>query len=371
VAGAAEGESVEGVRRLVDVKGLPFVFSMGVSARADRGCGGAAGAGALLALLASLALALLLLDPLQPVLARGAVIVSGASTGIGRDAAEHLARRHAGLVVLAGVRRVEDAEAVRAVGLPNLLPVDLDVRSAASVAAAVAAAGATGLPLAAVVCNAGLARGPTAVEFHEVEDARALFDVNVFGALRLTQAALPLLRASRGRVVLISSVFGAFSPPMGGVYAASKRALEALGDALRIEARPLGVAVSIVQPGAVTTPIFATLKNASIAASLAAAAAAAPAAPTEPAEPAASGSSAAVAAYPHLYTAQDAANEALLEQRADDTRCTSAAIEHAVTSARPRTRYLVANILGAPAWLLAGLVRALPDRLADALLSQK
>jgi NAD(P)-dependent dehydrogenase (short-subunit alcohol dehydrogenase family) len=108
---------------------------------------------------------------------------------------------------------------------------------------------------------------PTAVEFHEVEDARALFDVNVFGALRLTQAALPLLRASRGRVVLISSVFGAFSPPMGGVYAASKRALEALGDALRIEARPLGVAVSIVQPGAVTTPIFATLKNASIAAS--------------------------------------------------------------------------------------------------------
>jgi len=345
---------------------------MGAGARSDRGCGpcgGAAGAGALLALLASLALALLLLDPLQPVLARGAVIVSGASTGIGRDAAENLARRHAGLVVFAGVRRVEDAEAVRAVGLPNLLPVDLDVRSAASVAAAVATASATGLPLAAVVCNAGLGRGPTAVEFHEVEDARDLFDVNVFGALRLTQAALPLLRASRGRVVLVSSVFGAFSPPMGGVYAASKRALEALGDALRIEARPLGVAVSIVQPGAVTTPIFATLKNASIAASLAAASAAsaAPAASAGPAR----GSSAAVAAYPHLYTAQDAANEALLEQRADDTRCTSAAIEHAVTSARPRTRYLVANILGAPAWLLAGLVRALPDRLSDALLSQK
>jgi len=366
VAGAAEGESVEGRGASSTVKGLPFVFSMGASARADRGCVGAAGAGALLALLASLALALLLLDPLQPVLARGAVIVSGASTGIGRDAAENLARRHAGLVVFAGVRRVEDAEAVRAVGLPNLLPVDLDVRSAASVAAAVATASATGLPLAAVVCNAGLARGPTAVEFHEVEDARALFDVNVFGALRLTQAALPLLRASRGRVVLVSSVFGAFSPPMGGVYAASKRALEALGDALRIEARPLGVAVSIVQPGAVTTPIFATLKNASIAASLAAASAA-PAASAGPAH----GSSAAVAAYPHLYTAQDAANEALLEQRADDTRCTSAAIEHAVTSARPRTRYLVANILGAPAWLLAGLVRALPDRLSDALLSQK
>ena len=90
---------------------------MGAGARSDRGCGpcgGAAGAGALLALLASLALALLLLDPLQPVLARGAVIVSGASTGIGRDAAENLARRHAGLVVFAGVRRVEDAEAVRA-----------------------------------------------------------------------------------------------------------------------------------------------------------------------------------------------------------------------------------------------------------------
>lgn len=142
---------------------------------------------------------------------------------------------------------------------------------------------------------------------------------------------------------------------MGGIYAASKRALEALGDALRVEARPLGVSVSIVQPGAVRTPIFATLRNASIAA----------AAELGPA------GSPAVRAYPHLYTAADVANEVAIEQRAASTLCTSEAIEHAVTAARPRTRYLVANIMGAPAWLLAGLVRALPDRLADLVLSQK
>jgi NAD(P)-dependent dehydrogenase (short-subunit alcohol dehydrogenase family) len=315
----------------------------------------ASGAAAALLLAALLGAVAPLLDPLQPVPTRGAVIISGASTGIGRDAAEHLARRHAGLVVLAGVRRAEDAAAVRAAGLQNLVPVELDVRSAASVAAAVAAADATGLPLVAVVCNAGLARGPTPVEYHDVADAQALFDVNVFGALRLAQAALPRLRESRGRVVLISSIFGAFAPPMGGVYAASKRALEALGDALRIEARALGVSVSIVQPGAVRTPIFATLRNAS----LAAAAALGPA------------GSAAVAAYPHLHTAADVANEVTIELRADSTACTSEAVEHAVTSARPRTRYLVANIMGAPAWLLAGVVRALPDRLGDWVLSQK
>ena len=255
--------------------------------------------------------------------------------------------------MLAGVRRAADAAAVRAVGLPNLVPVELDVTSPASVAGAVAAAAATGLPLAAVVNNAGVARGPTSVELHELEDARALFDVNVFGALRLTQAALPLLRASRGRVVFVSSVFGAFTPQLGGVYSASKRALEGLADALRVEVRALGVSVAIVQPGAVATPIFGTLRNASIAAAVAAG----------------PGASAGVRHYPHLYTAADVENEALLEARAADTRCTSEAIEHAVAAPRPRTRYLVANIVGAPAWLLAGLMRALPDRLADALLS--
>ena len=308
---------------------------------------------ALAALAAALLLgALLPADPLQPVHASGVVIVSGASTGIGRDAAVWLARRHAGLVVLAGVRRREDAESVRGEGLANLKPVELDVTRASSVSAALRAAEQEGLPLVAVVNNAGVARGPTPVELHELEDARALFDVNFFGALQLTQAALPMLRAARGRVVMISSVFGAFTPPQGGVYSASKRALEGVADALRLELRGLGVAVSIVSPGAVTTPIFATLRGASIAAARAAGAA----------------GSAAVRLYGHLYTAEDAANEQRMEALADSTRCTSEAIEHAVTAPRPRARYLVANIVGAPAWLLALVVRALPDRLADALL---
>ena len=126
-----------------------------------------------------------------------------------------------------------------------------------------------------------------------------------------------------------------------------------LGTILGPGSRALGVSVAIVQPGAVATPIFGTLRNTSIAAAVAAG----------------PGASAGVRHYPHLYTAADVENEALLEARAADTRCTSEAIEHAVAAPRPRTRYLVANIVGAPAWLLAGLMRALPDRLADALLS--
>ena len=314
---------------------------------------GPAGAAAAAVLAAALLLGFLLpADPLQRVHASGVVIVSGASTGIGRDAAVRLARRHAGLVVLAGVRRDADAAGVRGEGLPNLRPVLLDVTQADSVAEALRAAVRVGLPLVAVVNNAGVARGPTPVELHGLEDARALFEANFFGALRLTQAALPLLRASRGRVVVVSSIFGGFTPPQGGVYSASKRALEAVADALRMEASGLGVSVSIVSPGAVATPIFATLRSASIAAARAAG----------------PEGSAAMRVYGHLNTAEDAANERRMEELAASTECTSDAIEHAVTAPRPRSRYLVANIVGAPAWLLTLVVRALPDRLADALL---
>jgi len=315
----------------------------------ELSCSSAAAAVAALAVLLG---ALLPAEPLQRVHSSGVVLVSGASTGIGRDAAVQLAQRHAGLVVLAGVRRPEDAESIRGEGLANLRPVELDVTKAASVSAALEAVKRERLPLVGVVNNAGVARGPTPVELHELEDARALFEANFFGALRLTQAALPLLRESRGRVVMVSSIFGGFTPPQGGVYSASKRALEAIADALRIETRGLGVSVSIVSPGAVSTPIFATLRNASIAATIAAG-------PER---------SAAARIYGHLYTGEDAANEQRMESLADSTRCTSDAIEHALTSPRPRTRYLVANIVGAPAWLLTLIVRALPDRLADALL---
>lgn len=268
-------------------------------------------------------------DPLVPVHATGVVVVTGASTGIGAAAALHAARTHPGWVVFAGVRRAADAAATRALGVPNLQPLTLDVSDPASVEAAArvvdaacdGGGGRAPLPLIGVVLNAGVARGPTTVEHHEPRDAAAVFDVNVLGALRVLQRALPRLRAAQGRVVFVSSVFGALAPPMGGVYSASKFALEALADALRRETRGLAapLSVSVVQPGAVKTPIFDTLRNASIAAA------------------AAAGSPAALA-YPHLHTPADLANELRIEALADSDAVTTAAIDHALAAPRPQTR---------------------------------
>lgn len=284
----------------------------------------------------------------------GLVLITGSSTGIGRAAAEHIARLHPHLTVLAGVRRPSDAREIESVNLPNLRPLDIDVAQHESVARAFARIRelARTTPLVGVVNNAGLARGPTPVEFHNFDDAKAVFNVNFFGAMRVTQEALPLLRESRGRIVQVSSVFGALAPPQGGVYSASKFALEALSDSLRREVGPLGVSVSVVMPGAVKTPIFSTLRNDSISAAV-------------------ERNEIKARVYPHLHTAADVKNEAELERLADSPSVTNDAIEHALTARYPRTRYLVANIVGAPASVLARIAWLLPDRVFDALLSAK
>lgn len=301
---------------------------------------------------AAAAIAALRAGPTFTVHDSGAVVISGASTGIGFSAAVALARAAPGLTVYAGVRRAADAARVRAEALRNLKPLELDVADEGSIVRALAAVEAAGAPLVGVVNNAGLARGPTAVEFHAPGDARALFDVNFFGALRLTQLALPALRASRGRVVFVSSIFGALAPPMGGIYSASKFALEAAADALRREVAPLGVAVVIVRPGAVATPIFASLTNASLAAAVRAA-------------------SPAARAYPHLHTPADLANEVKIEALAAPVAVTDAAILAALRAPRPAARFTVANIVGVPATALEWAARVLPDAALDFVLAQK
>ena len=287
----------------------------------------------------------------------GAILITGAAKGIGRHAAETLAAELGyNFVILAGVRSATDAAEFRALGVPNLVPVTLDVSTEAGVRAGwlevERALKARSLPLIGVVNNAGQARGPTTVEFHGAADAEGLFAVNFFGALRVTQAALPQLRASRGRVVFITSIFGALAPPQGGIYAASKFAVEALADSLRREVGPLGVSVSVVRPGAVATPIFATLRDASIAAAVAAGT---PAART----------------YPHLHTAADVRNEELLERLAAGPSSTTAVIRDALRAERPRARYLCANLLGVPVAVFSFLAAVLPDRVLDIVLGLK
>jgi NAD(P)-dependent dehydrogenase (short-subunit alcohol dehydrogenase family) len=183
------------------------------------------------------------------------VLVTGASTGLGLQLAERLAAR--GWRVFAGVRRAEDEARVRALHPAGILPVRLDVTDAGSIAAAarLVEAEVAGRGLDALVNNAGIAvAGP--VEGVGAEDWRRQFEVNVIGPVATTQAMLPLLRAARGRVVMVSSVSGLLAYPLLGPYAASKHALEALSDSLRLELAREAIAVVVVEPGEAATAIW-------------------------------------------------------------------------------------------------------------------
>src|SRR3954462_12272580 len=174
------------------------------------------------------------------------VLIRGASTGIGRATALELARR--GATVLAGVRDPADGEALG----PAVTPLPLDATDAAPVAAAGEEAARRGLD--ALVNNAGIAvTGP--LEYLPLDELRRQLEVNTVVQLAGTQACLPALRASRGRIVNVSSVAGRVVLPLYGPYAASKFALEALSDALRQELEG-AVSVSVVEPGAIATPIW-------------------------------------------------------------------------------------------------------------------
>ena len=180
------------------------------------------------------------------------VLVTGSSTGIGYAIAKLLALE--GYLVFAGVRTQADAQRLEREH-PNLRAVILDVLRATDVGEAMERITQSDVPLQAVVNNAGIAvAGP--LEFLPIDELHRQFDVNVFGAIAVTQAALPLLRVTQGRIVFISSVSGQIAPPFVGPYAASKFAVEALADSLRVELAPFGIRVSVVQPGDVKTPIW-------------------------------------------------------------------------------------------------------------------
>lgn len=186
---------------------------------------------------------------------RGAVVITGASSGIGRACALHLDQR--GFRVFAGVRCPEDGADLARASSAALMPVALDVTDARSIAAAAAdvAAATGGCGLAGLVNNAGTTVwGP--LEFIPPGELRGQLEVNVVGLVAVTQALLPHLRAGRGRVVNLGSLSGRLALPFYGPYAASKFALEALSAALRVELRPWGIRVAIIEPGAVATPIW-------------------------------------------------------------------------------------------------------------------
>ena len=190
-----------------------------------------------------------MLAPLPPALAdtgedQKAVLITGATTGIGRAAAERLAA--AGVFVYAGARKDADIEELNRI--ENIKAVRLDVTKQDQVDAAVELIRQDGRELWGLVNNAGVNVVAPLVVADE-EDFRFLFDVNVFGVYRVTKAFAPLIIESEGRIVNISSISGVLSGGGYGMYAASKHALEAMTDALSSELGDLGVHVSAVNPG--------------------------------------------------------------------------------------------------------------------------
>jgi NAD(P)-dependent dehydrogenase (short-subunit alcohol dehydrogenase family) len=176
--------------------------------------------------------------------AQRAVLVTGASTGIGRKITERLAAE--GYFVYAGARKDKDLAELDAI--ENVKAVRLDVTSPAEIAAAVETITKAGRGLYGLVNNAGVAiRGPL-VETTE-EDFHYVMNVNVYGPYRVTRAFSPLIIADQGRITTISSISGILSVPGLGVYSMSKHAMEAFGDALAGEMAPLGVRVSLIEPG--------------------------------------------------------------------------------------------------------------------------
>ena len=184
------------------------------------------------------------------------VLVTGASTGIGRATVLHMDRL--GWDVYAGVRKDADAEALRKDSSARLTPVIIDVADAASIEAAAKsieeATGSAGL--GGLVNNAGITvQGP--LEYLPLDDLRKQLEVNVVGQVAVTQAFLPSIRKGHGRIVFMSSIAGrSRSLPLVAPYSASKRALEAIGESLQDELSPWDIKISLVEPGSIATEIW-------------------------------------------------------------------------------------------------------------------
>ena len=182
----------------------------------------------------------------------GAVLITGCSTGIGRATAEHLAAK--GHTVYATARKVESIADLESQGIKTLA---LDVDDEASMQAAVKAVEDAEGAVGALVNNAGYSQSG-AVESVKLDDVRSQFETNVFGLIRMSQLVLPgMRREGRGRIVNVGSMGGTLVFPGGGIYHATKFAVEAISDALRWEVKGFGVDVVLIQPGLITSDFAA------------------------------------------------------------------------------------------------------------------
>jgi NAD(P)-dependent dehydrogenase (short-subunit alcohol dehydrogenase family) len=276
---------------------------------------------------------------------RGFVVVTGTSTGIGAATALHLADK--GFHVLAGVRSEADGDALHAQAPERLTPLIIEVTDEATILAAAAAVadvvGERGL--AGLVNNAGIAK-PAPIEFQPMADFRTQLEVNLFGPIAMIQAFLPLIRRGEGRIVNVGSIGGMIVLPLNGAYSASKFGMRAISDALRLELRQWNIPVSLIEVAPVKTAIFgktfaeldgldSTLGEEGFG----------------------------------LYEQQIAAVRGSVEKAeadADPPIVIAKAILHALTSDKPKTKYLVGH--GGKETAAAA---ALPDRARDLALARE
>ncbi len=176
--------------------------------------------------------------------AQKAVLVTGASTGIGREIAETLAEN--GFFVYAGARKQKDLDALNAID--NIKSVRLDVTQQDEIDAAVETVRAGGKGLYGLVNNAGVYIGGPLIDV-DIEEVKWLMDVNVFGVYRVTQAFAPMIIESKGRITTIGSISGTLSGRFSGPYSMSKHAIEAFTDSLATEMQKFDVHVSVIEPG--------------------------------------------------------------------------------------------------------------------------
>lgn len=272
-----------------------------------------------------------------------AVLITGASQGIGEATALHL--DSLGFRVFAGVRSSTAAHALKQLGSPSLTPVKLDVTDTATINAAIATVESAGpYEFLGLVNNAAVST-PSPLEFVPLDEVRAQFEVNVFGTLAVTQAMLRLIRnAGSGRIVNVSSINARLARRYIGVYSSTKFALEGMSDALRRELRRWKIRVVLVQPGAIETEIFQTSSG--------------------------RGREVAKSLPRRAHDLYGRVIEALLARRGRAPAHSlppiyvARAIERALTAKRPRLRYLV----GWDMRLAAVLNTILPGRLIDLIL---
>jgi len=272
---------------------------------------------------------------------REIAVVTGASSGIGAATARDLARR--GFHVLAGVRRDPDADAIRG---PGIEPLIIDITNPDHIQALAARVhkDPQGRAVRALVNNAAIGVNAP-VEAYAIDEWRRLFEVNLFGHIAVTQALLPALIRSKGRVVNISSVGGKIAMATYGPYAGTKFALEAVSDSLRRELAPRGVQVVVIEPGAVRTEMAGR----------------AIAAADELASTMTPEQSRRYGGLMHAITAQSAS----FTKSGVPAEAAAKVIAKAATARKPRTRYTI----GREAALLTRLARILPDRTLDRVLT--